>query len=180
MKPEQQLVEDAQKGCAESFAEIARVPALRFRGRAARAVGSADAEDVVQEALLLAFRKLHMFRGDSSFSSWFFTIGSNCIRMHLRTPYKKRFVISSDLVDSCLASKPYVDHHEDTQELRDTLRELGSLKESYRAPLVAALTHPCTLRVLAEKMGVEYSWLKTRLNRARTALRKALEDRESA
>lgn len=178
MKPEQQLVEAALNGCEESFEALARVPALRFRGRAARAVGSSDADDVVQDALLLAFRRLSTFRGDSSFSSWFFTIGSNCIRMHLRSAYVQRCLISSDVVERCLADTPHLDQHEVKQELQATLREIDLLCKGYRDPLLAGLNYPGTLKLLAAEMGVAYPWLKTRINRARIALRKALAHRD--
>lgn len=43
-----------------------------------------DSEDVVQEALMIAFKKLHQFQGRSSFSTWLHCIVRNAARMHYR------------------------------------------------------------------------------------------------
>ena len=45
----------------------------------------AEAEDVTQETLLRAFTRLDTFRGEAKFSSWLYQVGTNCIRMHLRS-----------------------------------------------------------------------------------------------
>src|ERR1700758_1813873 len=52
--------------------------AYRFLGN------KADAEDVVQDALLAAYKHLNEFRGDAQLSTWLTTIVINCARMHLR------------------------------------------------------------------------------------------------
>ena len=56
-----------------------------FRRQAYRYVGNAaDAEDVVQDALVAAFRHLDQFRGQAQMSTWLTTIVANCARMQLR------------------------------------------------------------------------------------------------
>jgi RNA polymerase sigma-70 factor, ECF subfamily len=56
-----------------------------FHRRAYRYVGNAaDAEDVVQDALMAAFRYLDQFRGQAQMSTWLTTIVTNCARMQLR------------------------------------------------------------------------------------------------
>jgi RNA polymerase sigma-70 factor (ECF subfamily) len=44
----------------------------------------ADAEDLTQEAFLQVFRKLHTFRGESAFSTWFHRVSVNIVLMSLR------------------------------------------------------------------------------------------------
>ena len=56
-----------------------------FHKRAYRYVGNAaDAEDVVQDALMAAFKHLDQFRGQAQMSTWLTTIVTNCARMQLR------------------------------------------------------------------------------------------------
>jgi RNA polymerase sigma-70 factor, ECF subfamily len=56
-----------------------------FYRKAYRHLGNAaDAEDVVQDALLAAYKHLNQFRGQSQMSTWLTTIVINCARMHLR------------------------------------------------------------------------------------------------
>jgi RNA polymerase sigma-70 factor (ECF subfamily) len=68
--------------------ELQEVLSLRlpfFCRSALRLVGNAaDAEDVVQEALLAAYKHIDQFRGQAQMSTWLTTIVSNCARMQLR------------------------------------------------------------------------------------------------
>src|SRR5437763_17218588 len=71
-----ELVERARAGQTAAFGELVE----RHRGAVYRAAlaalrNPADAEDVAQEALVLAFRKLGQFRGDASVRTWMITIG---------------------------------------------------------------------------------------------------------
>jgi RNA polymerase sigma-70 factor (ECF subfamily) len=59
-----------------------------------------DAEDILQEAFLKAFKALARFRGDSQMSSWLGAIVQNTAREHLRSQ-KRRVLVSID----CLATK---------------------------------------------------------------------------
>lgn len=43
-----------------------------------------DAEDIVQDAFVKAYEKLHTFKGDSKFKTWLFSIALNLARQHLR------------------------------------------------------------------------------------------------
>src|SRR5260370_33896935 len=45
---------------------------------------TAEAEDLTQEAVLLLFRKIHTFRGESAFYSWLHRLAVNIVLMHLR------------------------------------------------------------------------------------------------
>ncbi|MCA9544149.1 MAG: sigma-70 family RNA polymerase sigma factor, partial [Myxococcales bacterium] len=83
---EQRLLEAARQGDEQAFDELVRPLRDQIYWRAAKAVGDRDeAEDVTQETLLRAFTRLHTFRGDAAFSSWLYMVGTNCIRMHLRS-----------------------------------------------------------------------------------------------
>src|SRR5919108_6527066 len=50
----------------------------------------ADAEDVVQEAALLAFRAFHTFQPGTNFKAWFFRILTNCFRSMCRKRHGER------------------------------------------------------------------------------------------
>lgn len=57
-----------------------------------------DVDDLIQETLFRAFRRLATWRGDASFRSWLFTIGNNLLRDHFRSA-KGRRMLSLDAHD---------------------------------------------------------------------------------
>jgi RNA polymerase sigma-70 factor, ECF subfamily len=55
-----------------------------------------DVDDLVQETLFRAFRRLATWRGEATFRSWLFTIGNNLLRDHFRSRKGKRFLSLDD------------------------------------------------------------------------------------
>jgi RNA polymerase sigma-70 factor, ECF subfamily len=72
-------------GDEQAAAELVRRHADAL-GRYLYSAGAAveDVEDLVQEALFRAFRRLHSWRRDASFRSWLFTIGANLLKDEAR------------------------------------------------------------------------------------------------
>jgi RNA polymerase sigma-70 factor (ECF subfamily) len=142
-----------------------------------------DAEDVLQETFLKAFRALPNFNGRSSLSTWLYRIGSNEALMLLRK--RKQPMISID--------EP-VESEDDTQEPMDIvdwccLPETELLSKEARAKLDQAIEQlPDSLRIVfvlrdieglstnetSEVLNLSESAVKTRLSRARLRLREML------
>src|SRR5437879_12181800 len=78
------LVERARQGDARAFEQLARDVERPLYRHAVRMVGQADAEDVVQDALLAAGRSLTSFEG-SSFRAWLFGIATRRARGRRRS-----------------------------------------------------------------------------------------------
>ena len=75
-----------QQVATQAFGQILSSSWQSLYRRAYQLVGNAaDAEDVVQEALLAAYMHLDQFRGQSKMSTWIGAIVNNCARMKLRT-----------------------------------------------------------------------------------------------
>jgi RNA polymerase sigma-70 factor (ECF subfamily) len=55
-----------------------------------------DVDDLVQETLFRAFRRLATWRGEATFRSWLFTIGNNLLRDHFRSRKGKRLLSLED------------------------------------------------------------------------------------
>lgn len=69
------LVQRAQEGYLDAYEELVSRHGLRVYRTALRLLGNHhDAEDVAQEALVTAWRKLEQFRGQSAFSTWLYRI----------------------------------------------------------------------------------------------------------
>ena len=72
---EDELVAAARAGSASAFGELVeRHQGAVYRAALAALGSAADAEDVAQEALVLAFRRLGQFRGDASVRTWMVSI----------------------------------------------------------------------------------------------------------
>ena len=83
--PEQETIRQAQEGDAAAFERIYRRYSRRVYGLCLRMTkNQADAEDLTQEAFLQVFRKIHTFRGESAFFSWFHRLSVNIVLMSLR------------------------------------------------------------------------------------------------
>jgi RNA polymerase sigma-70 factor, ECF subfamily len=83
--PEKETIRQAQEGDAAAFERIYRRYNRRIYGLCLRMTkNEADAEGLTQEAFLQVFRKLHTFRGESAFSTWFHRVSVNIVLMSLR------------------------------------------------------------------------------------------------
>lgn len=87
--------------CNRCFGELARrfqVPLLHYLIR--RTGARHDAEDLLQETLLLAHRKLHRYRTDWRFGTWLFALAHRASLTHRR----KKKLPASDGLDRCTGS----------------------------------------------------------------------------
>ena len=83
-----ELIARAQRGEESAFEALYHAHKRRVYHLCFRMVGNtAEAEELTQEAFLRLFRKIHMFRGDSAFSTWLHRLSVNVVLMRLR---KKR------------------------------------------------------------------------------------------
>lgn len=150
-----------------------------------------DAQDAVQDALLLAFKNIHQFRGESQFSTWLYSIVLNTARMQLRRRLNHKLV-SLDVSDKKNEDgKPiWAEQLEDSApDAEETFRQTQSRERLER--IVEML--PFRLRLAfrlrafdglstkeaATALGIPKGTLKTRFSRARTRViaqvRQALE-----
>jgi len=141
-----------------------------------------DAEEVVQDVLLTISRKLDRFRGDSSLSTWVHRIAINAALMHKR---RKRAVTvpldearpAVDLADARAAHSGFAQTMDPTlrTELWDKVWEaVDGLGEKYRGVFILRDVEGLTTEEAARTLGLKVPAVKSRLHRARHALRDAL------
>ena len=107
---EANLIARSQAGEQEAFRQLVeRHSADAFR-LAYRLVSDAEsADDVVQEALLKAWRSLHRFDARSRFSTWLHRITANCAMDHLRRQRREVGRGSHEAAELVLARRPSID-----------------------------------------------------------------------
>src|SRR5687768_715039 len=168
------------------FADVAERVAPRLFRVALRMCGSPDdAEDLVQDTLLQGFRKWPQFEGRSEPTTWLYTIAARlCQRRRRRRAGEPRRMESlSELLPSAddptpllgvsPGESPLQEHAR--REAEQTVAEaLTRIPSHYRLPLVLADIAELSTPEVARILGLKEATVKTRVHRARLALRRAL------
>jgi RNA polymerase sigma-70 factor (ECF subfamily) len=137
-----------------------------------------DARDVVQETMLAASRSLGDFRGASSLSTWFFTIArSFCIKARrLRSGQPERLLsLASEDLEPMLSEAAAPDEVAGEREIRRALEAaIDALDPMYREVLLLRDVEGLTAPEAASVLGIGVDAVKSRLHRARLAVRDRL------
>jgi RNA polymerase sigma-70 factor (ECF subfamily) len=127
------------------------------------------AEDVVQEAMLRAWKSLDSLDDDARARPWMLTIVR---REHARTFERKRLEVAD--LDALVAAEADVLAAEEDAALAEMREALFRLEDDYREPLVLQVMMGFTTQEIAEEMGLTQGAVLTRLFRARQQLRRVL------
>ncbi len=133
-----------------------------------------EAEDIMQEAFLTAFDKLHTFKGDASFGAWLKRIVVNqSITKSRKMEYNEEW---EDYKMSAIAEEPFEDSGESYSELKanEVLRAINDLKTNYSTVLTLHYIEGYDYEEIAQIMDISYANSRTLLSRARESLRKKL------
>ena len=153
--------------------------------RTARAITRDDreAEDVMQQAYVNAYANLRQFRGQAQFSTWLMRIAINeaLARVRRRGRYEP---FEDDPMDERivpLRSAPDPERQAFAGELRDLLEwAIDALPPGAREVFMLRDVEGLNTADTAAALGVSEDVVKTRLSRARTALRRSLLERAGA
>ncbi len=136
---------------------------------------AAEAEDIVQDAFVRAYQKIHLFAGRSTLSSWLYRICLNVGLEHLRR--KKGTFSSDDLQDTSLAA---VEPDQKTLVLRRKLEKaIKQLPDGCRTVFILHDIEGFNHKEIAEQLNLAEGTSKSQLFKARALLRKILTGRES-
>lgn len=150
----------------------------------------ADAEDLVQEVFLLAFRKWHTFRGDSDPGTWLYAIAARSCKarsrrkggVDSRVPAMSQLAPWRETTVMEVAAAPAGD--EDPAERNEAVTRvqaaIARLPEHLRVPLVMKEVLGVRVEDVGKALGLSAGTIKTRLHRARLALRKVMTAKASA
>lgn len=183
------LVERLRRGDDAAFEELVRNYGGRMLAVARRLLGNeADANDAVQEAFLSAFKSIDQFAGGAKLSTWLHRIAVNASLMRLRTRQRKR----EQSIDALLPTFKEDGHHvnparewrasaeqlAEKEETRQFVRDsIDKLPDAYRTVLVLRDLESLDTEETGRLLGISGNAVKTRLHRARQALRTLLESR---
>jgi RNA polymerase sigma-70 factor, ECF subfamily len=172
------LVTQAAAGCRESFDELVR----RYRRRVynlvrALTAGDNEAEDLVQDIFVRAYRAIGRFRGDSAFRSWLYRIAINVVHTHLDRRRTREGTLTGQTRDAeTIDELPAGDDMEQTLLRRQVIdRALASLPEDLRVLVVLRDVHGLKYDEIAKVVKTPRGTVESRLFRARQKLRPLLE-----
>ena len=157
-----------------AFDELVRRHAPRLHAVASRLVGREEAFDVVQDGFLAAYRAIASFRQEAQFTTWLHRIVLNCCYARLRRsdhgqPDLEMPVDASD-------DRPGPSDAAERSDLRAALeRALARIKPEFRETFVLVEFGDLDHAQVAEVLGVQLGTIKSRMSRAREALRAILE-----
>ncbi|HEV8642350.1 MAG TPA: sigma-70 family RNA polymerase sigma factor [Methylomirabilota bacterium] len=187
--PDAALVEGLRRDAVEAMEQLVERYADRVYRLALRITGSKeDAEEVTQDALWTAGRKIHTFKGEAAFGSWLYRIAANAAYMKLRSRKAKAREIALEDVLPALDGggvhfepmddwSPSVDEQALQGELRSTLEAaIAELPPEYRSALVLHDVEGMSNPDIAESLGISLPAVKSRVHRSRLFLRKRLSE----
>ena len=191
--PDAELVTRAQKGDSQAFAIlVGRHQRQLYRLALRMTQSEADAQEILQEAFLNAWQKLPLFRGESQFSSWLYRIAANSALMRLRRKRRAPDAVSDQPAEPAGPKFTADGQHEEpphsdwSQRADDKLlsRELGehidaavkTLPDDYRTVFLLKDVDGLSNEEIADALELTVPAVKSRLHRARLALREQLGD----
>ncbi|CAN7186520.1 RNA polymerase sigma factor [Acidovorax sp. Leaf78] len=137
---------------------------------------STDAEDLAQQAFLEAVRSYETFKGQSELSTWLYGIAMNLVRNHLsRAPHRRyEFTDESELSEMASDSLTPAQAVEQAQHMRYLEEAMAELPESMRDILLMVAVDELSYEDAAALLTVPVGTVRSRLSRARSALRAKL------
>ena len=180
---EQELVARAKAGDQSAFEQLVLDNQNRIYTLAVRMTGDREeGADLAQEAFIKAWQGLPTFQGDSSFSTWVYRLASNVCIDFLRQQKRRREVepvLSLDDEESAwMEPADYTqDPHRQLERAevgRAVDRALQSLPDNHRQILVMRELSGLSYQEIGDALGVDIGTVKSRIARARVALRKKL------
>ena len=177
---EQELVLAARSGDQSAFTQLVKDHQAMVYSLAYRMTGNPeDAADLTQEAFLNAWRGLAGFDGRSSLATWLYRLTSNACIDFLRKE-KRHAALSMTLEDSGeedrqadLPDDRYSPQRElERKEAREAVREgLAALSPEHREVLILRELEGLSYTEIAAVLELEEGTVKSRIARARLALR---------
>lgn len=188
MEAEKTLIERCQAGDMKAAEALFRRYHAPIHALVARMVGAGpEAEDLVQETFLKAFKNIGGFRGASSFKTWLYQIATNTCLNHLAKAERKYIHDSLDSpvsgdVDATLGDRlasggATPDEVAEASEVYRRVQEaVERLSPEFRSVLVLRDLQDLSYEEVSETLGVNLGTVKSRLARARKQVQQWLAD----
>ena len=169
-----ECVKRVQRGDTDSFEILVRRHQKAIFNLVYRLLGDYDeAAEIAQEVFLSAFKSIHQFRGEANFSTWLYRIGLNHAstrRKSLRSAQQRHIPLDGTEVIADCAVDPAKDaEHKEIQHR--VQQALDSLDPEDAQIILLRDLQDMTYEDVSEMLDIPIGTVKSRLHRARQALR---------
>ncbi len=167
----------------EAIARLIEAHGADIRGLALRLCrNEADADDLAAEAFAQAWKRWSTFRGDAKPSTWLYTIATRLCRRRMKRGATRRMPALSQVLPFAERGLPASAVHGDgaaetsirNEEVRAAEEAIAGLPFAFRVAIVLKDIFELSVEEAAGVLGIKENTLKTRVHRARLAVRKAL------
>lgn len=184
-----QLVARLQQGDKTSFRELVRRHQDKVYRLALRLTrDEARAQDAMQDAFLQVYRKIGQFQEQSAFTTWLYRITVNAALMRMRSEKRHRetsleeaspqYTEQGEIAEPVDDWSAAVDDDAGNRELAVYAQQaIDELPDPYKSVFVLRELEDMSTEEVAKILELTVPTVKTRLHRARLALRKALAER---
>ena len=144
--------------------------------------GSADAQEVTQDALLAALSSLDSYRGEARLSTWLYSITVNLCRNHIRARQRRERVrnlferLTTPIEDAPSQPEDVIIRKQTDFSLFSIVQ---SLNEKHRLPVILRYYHDCSVAEIAQILDIPEGTVHSRLNTARKKVRNCLESKKN-
>ncbi len=184
---ELELIGRARNGDGDAFGTLMkRHESMIFNAVMGMVRNTEDARDITQDAFFKAYRSLKSFRGDCKFSSWVYRIAVNAAKDFLRSESRRPHIsLDADtedddgegqpmqIADDSTAADPQASA-EASETQRIVRAALARLSDNHREILILRDIEGYSYEDIADMLGLELCTVKSRINRARIAMRQEL------
>ena len=186
-RSERVLIRKLRDRDERAFREIVGLYSDRVFNLTYRMLGNrAEAEDVAQEVFITVFKSIDSFRGDSKFTTWLYRITANhCknrIKYHARRHDRNKSEYDEQIDGGNTSAAPIApkpsprpDSRLEGAQLEQQLQQaISTLDEEHRILVVLRDIEELSYEEISEITGLKEGTVKSRLHRARLALRKKM------
>jgi len=182
---ERKLIRLAQGGDFDAFNTLIAGHKDKIYRLALKLTGNReDADDIVQETFLKAIDNIDKFRMEASFGTWLYTIALNSVRAHAGKEKRMSLkpieeYLPSDHSSDAAELFEWGDPHQifENKQLQELIeRALAEMPIKYSTPFVLRYMEEMSVNEVAEMLKLTVAATKSRILRARLALREKLED----
>ncbi len=170
---DQEIIDSVRKGNSSDYSIIVD----RYKNKAFSMLkrmlkNEFEAEEVLQDCFLKAYKSINAFKGNSKFSTWFYRIVYNTALTKLSSQKRKTESEMTSVEDHFNLESEYNTNEFEKADVKKLIHEtISKLPEKYSAIITMFYLNEMSIEEISEAMGLTVSNVKVMLYRSRNSLR---------